>query len=227
MAWTDRWLSWARGPGSEVFDKIFVPIFRDVMPTGGIVLDLGAGEGRLTRALHEMNPACRFICLDRQVSLLCQVSALTPTMAADMRALPLSSDSVDAVIACMTLQETENPEVAVSEIVRILKPRGCVTLLVTHPIASALGADGTMNMRSYGDDGFYERYVRRGGQDISLHGYRYSLSRYINCVAMVGLAIQEVREITWDNSDKWKGVPRFLMIRAIRPWGLSANEADP
>lgn len=224
--WVARWMSWTRGAGIRVFDEIFVPIFRDVVQASGTILDLGAGEGRLTRALREMNPACRFICLDRRISLLRQVGALAPAVTADMRALPLSADSVDAVIACMTLQETDSPEVAVSEIARILKPRGCVTLLVSHPIASAVGEDGTMSVLSYGDDGFYEKEVRSGAQDISLRGHRYSLSRYINCVATAGLVIQEVREIVWNNSPKWTGVPRFLMIRAIRPV-LSANEADP
>lgn len=218
--WADRWLSWARGPGSEVFSEVFVPIFRDAIPAGGIILDLGAGEGRLTRVLREMNPGCRFICLDRRIALLRQVSAFASAVTADMRALPLSAGSVDAVIACMTLQETEDPEVAVGEVARILKPRGCATFLVSHPIASAVDAEGTMNMLAYGDGGFYEKHVRSSGQDISLRGYRYSLSRYVNCVATAGLAVQEVREITWDNSAKWKGVPRFLMIRATRPGGL-------
>lgn len=99
------------------------------IPSGAIVLDLGAGTGKLTRLLV---PRFRRVVavepLEGMRELLAVLVPQAEVIAGSAEAIPLQSDSVDAVF-CAEAFHWFDGDRALPEIVRVLRPRGVLVLL--------------------------------------------------------------------------------------------------
>ena len=96
----------------------------------GVVLDLGAGTGRVTRELRHRYRSALVIALDIAPGMLREARRhLRPwrrfeRVCADALRLPLADASVDLVFSSLMLQWCEPLEQALAEVRRVLKPRG-------------------------------------------------------------------------------------------------------
>ncbi len=101
------------------------------LPAGATVVDVPCGGGV---ALRELDPAhdIRFIAVDASSAMLDRLRAkaakrsLTQveTVEADMRELPLPDASADLVCSYSALHMIDDPQTAIAEIARVLKPGG-------------------------------------------------------------------------------------------------------
>jgi ArsR family transcriptional regulator len=105
-------------------------------PPGLRVADIGTGTGILALELAELG--LDVIGIDRSESMLEAARAKRPSgpdvgqlefRAGDAHALPLPDDSVDAAFAHMVLHSLEDPDRAVCEMARIVRPGGLVILV--------------------------------------------------------------------------------------------------
>jgi len=100
----------------------------DLRP-GRTVLDLGAGTGKLTRALVETG--ARVIALEPGDEMRAQLAAVVPDaepIAAGAEAIPLPDGSVDAATAAQSFHWFR-PDEALPEIHRVLRPGGGLGLV--------------------------------------------------------------------------------------------------
>ena len=94
-----------------------------------VVLDLGAGTGRVTRELKRRYPRALVIALDIAPGMLREARRHQgwwrrfARVCADAQRLPLATGSVDLVFSSLMLQWCE-PEFALAEVRRVLKPTG-------------------------------------------------------------------------------------------------------
>jgi ArsR family transcriptional regulator len=102
------------------------------------VADLGCGDGYL--AIEASRFAKRVIAVDRSESVLARAKALAARLRlgeganiewtrGEIENLPIDSGSVDVALLSQALHHAEDPEVALAEAVRILRPGGRVLLL--------------------------------------------------------------------------------------------------
>jgi SAM-dependent methyltransferase len=124
--------------GSDVYERAR-PSYPDValdlvadeadVTAGRLVLDLAAGTGKLTRQLDgrgvrcvaaEPSPSMREVFLEAVPGV--------PVMAATAESLPLAGGSMDAVVVAQAFHWFD-PEPALAEIGRVLRPRGGLALL--------------------------------------------------------------------------------------------------
>ena len=110
---------------------------------GAVVLDLGSGPGR--HAFEALRRGARVICADLSRPDLSQAASVLMAMVrageapagssfavvqADARHLPFPDRSLDHVVAAEVLEHVTQDELAISEIVRVLRPGGTVAISV-------------------------------------------------------------------------------------------------
>lgn len=119
--------------------EAFTRVFPDVVDVSGesLFLEVGTGSGRITRGLTELllSSGGRLIGVDLSHRKLCRLAAQTaahPTclVQADARRLPFPSATFDAVITARVLHLVDDPELALREFGRLLKPSGVYVRLV-------------------------------------------------------------------------------------------------
>ncbi len=96
------------------------------------VLELGPGPGYFSVAVARALPKGQLLLVDLQPAMLAKAKArLTPSglnnihyYAADARALPLEDCSIDLAFLVAALGEVSEPELALRELFRVLRPGG-------------------------------------------------------------------------------------------------------
>lgn len=113
-----------------------------VWPHGGDVLEVGCGPGRLWEGIAELIPQVRLTLTDLSDGMLAaaaeavrQIAAieLVATEACDARELPFADDSFDVVVANHMLYHVPEPQRAVAEFARVLRPEGTLLAATNGP----------------------------------------------------------------------------------------------
>lgn len=113
----------------------------------GIVLDVGAGTGRMTGALKKRYRSALVVALDLSPGMLHeakrhqQLFRRFERVCGDATRLPVADASVDVVVSSLMLQWCDPPDPAFAEIRRVLKPDGLFAF-------STLGPDTLRELRS-------------------------------------------------------------------------------
>jgi len=105
------------------------------------ILDCGVGSGSLSIALASlMTGPADFHAVDTSAEMLVQAKSLMQhaeldphLQQADVMSLPYEDQSFDVVMAAHVLEHLPDPQSALAEMVRVLKPGGMVFLCVTRP----------------------------------------------------------------------------------------------
>ena len=125
--------------------------------TPKVILDLGAGTGRMTARLKRRYRRSLVIALDLAPGMLHEARRHQQWLrrfervCADAMRLPFTDASVDVVISSLMLQWCDPPDIAFAEIRRVLKPDGFLAFTTLGPDtlgelrAAWAEADGDMN----------------------------------------------------------------------------------
>jgi SAM-dependent methyltransferase len=223
------WTTWARTPGHDSFTRFHGERFFELLPPPGrLTVDLGAGEGRVGRALR---PRGYNVLEVEGATFLARANAELSdgdVVNADVARLPLRDAIADLAIAFMSLQDVDDMRGAVAEAARVLQPGGHLVMAIVHPFNSA-GAFAKAEPgeaerdRRFVVDGSYftkRRYtddVERGGLTMRFESEHRPLESYTRALEAAGFAIEALRELGEPNpDDKWFRMPLFLDLRAVR-----------
>lgn len=222
-----EWIPWARTPGHDSYWKFHRDAFLPLVPDPGrLTVDLGCGEGRVTRDLAALGH--RVVGVDASPAMSHAAThhpeSAGPAVVGDAAQLPLATGIADCVVAHMSLQDVDDMEAAVREIARILRPGGHLVLAIVHPVNSAGRFVGERDdpTRPFVISGSWfttRRYVdsvERDGLTMTFHSNHRSLQDYTEALACAGFLLERVREPTDQDPDKaWHRIPLFLHIRAV------------
>jgi ubiquinone/menaquinone biosynthesis C-methylase UbiE len=195
-----NWLAWARAPEHDSYHD-YGPIFFEqiVPPPGRRTLDLGCGEGRLTRELRARG---HDVGVDASATL---VTAARETeggqfLVADAANLPIDDDSFDLVVAYNVLMDLDDLQRSLTEVARVLRPSGRLAICVLHPMAEA----GSFASRapdepfvitsSYFEQRHYTATFEREGLTMTFSSSTYTLEAYARALESAGFLIESVRE---------------------------------
>ena len=229
-----EWARFARSPEHDHFFWRFnLPRFLELLPAPrGLTLDVGCGEGRLGRELLRLGH--RVVSFDASTSmarLAARHDEPQPVVVADASSLPVRDDAADLAVAFMSLQDIEDVAGAVREIGRVLRVGGRLCLAVAHPVRSAGGFAGREAVSaftiagSYFDERLWPWSHEHSGVRVSFPGVHRPLEVYTRALEDAGLLIEALREPAPDEGHaaeraevaRWRRVPCFLHIRAVRP----------
>jgi SAM-dependent methyltransferase len=234
-AWEEHaeaFIAWAREPGHDSYWRFHRDAFLSLVPAAGRrTLDLGCGEGRLSRDLKARGHDV--VGIDASPTMVAAARDMDPeieTHLADAAALPFADGAFDCVAAFMSLQDVDDLRGAIRESARVLEPGGRLCVATVHPINSAgrfLSDDPASPLvieGSYLEPFRYEEKVERDGLEMTFISDHRPLQAYTEALADTGLLIERVREpampesgMVGERSRRWQRIPLFLHARAVKP----------
>jgi SAM-dependent methyltransferase len=230
-----NWATLVRAPGGDrSHDDINLPALRELLPEpAGSTLDLGCGEGRLSRFLR--TAGYRVAGVDAAPTMV-QLAAghpdAAPAVLADAVALPFGNGTFDLVVAYMCLHDMDAMPAAVAEAARVLCRSGRLCAAIPHPVNSAGEFDSKAADAPFVISGSYldcEPVTWTATRDdvrLTFHSEHRPLEAYSRALEAAGLLIEAIRELSPaagppaaadEAASRWRRIPMFLQFRAVKP----------
>lgn len=218
-----NWITWVRKPDFDSYWHYRDAFFDLVPPPGTATLDLGCGEGRVTRDLVARGHTVTGI--DAAGALLDAARELDPTsryLLADAANLPLPDASLDLVIAYNVLMDVDDLAGAVREAARVLTVGGRLCLTIVHPMMDLGDIDTVDGERSAYRMSLRHSYFRprkivdtvtRDGLTMTFTGWARPLREYAHALRDAGLLVELIDEPQF-------GKPGASPLAAMIPYHL-------
>jgi ubiquinone/menaquinone biosynthesis C-methylase UbiE len=225
-------IAWFRAPGHDSYWQYHRDQFLDLLPPPGrLTLDIGCGEGRLSRDLEARGH--RVVALDASASMVAAAREADPeieTLLGDAADLPFPDGHADLAIAFMSLQDIDDAAGAIREAARVLEPGGRLCLAVVHPLGSSGRFDGDepdspfVIRGSYLQPFRYRDQMTREGYSVTFESEHRPIEWYFAALEAAGFLVESLREtpvpesaVTEERQRRWQRLPLFLHVRAVRP----------
>jgi SAM-dependent methyltransferase len=222
---------WARAPGHDSYWRFHRDQFLEIVPPPGrLTLDIGCGEGRLSRDLQALGHT--IAAADASPTMVHnarQADASIEVHVANAAKLPFADAAADLAIAFMSLQDIDDMPTAVAEAARVLGSGARFCLAIVHPLQSAGKFASEEPDSSFVIAGSYLKPFRysdeleRDGLAATFTSDHRPLEAYFDALTDAGFVIERLREhavpdaaITRPRHRRWQRLPLFLHVRAVR-----------
>ena len=222
----ENWLRWAKTPGHDAYWSYRWAFFDDLLPPAGRrTLEVGCGEGRVTRDLAAHGHVVTAV--DVSPTLVRHAASTSGDgvfVLGDGAGLPFRDGSFDCAVAYNSLQVIEDMPGAVVEVGRTLRSGGAFAICVTHPMVDmgaflSDAADAAFAVRcDYFAPTRVDDTVERDGLGMRFTGWTHTLEDYARALEAATLHITALREPVPQPGphryDRHRRVPMFLLILA-------------
>jgi SAM-dependent methyltransferase len=225
-----EWTAWARAPNHDAFWAYRASLLAFIGQGAGEALDVGCGEGRISRVLKDcgyrvtaVDPVEQLISAAERAG---SADAYKIAAAAD---LPFENCSFDLAVAYNVLMDVEDVPTALKEVRRVLRPSGTLVISIVHPFADRgrfagpeANAPFVLQRSYFGRERFEGTEVRNGLQ-MHFAGWSQPPESYMTALECVEFAVTSLREPVPDTGDnrshmeRWSRVPLFLWLKARLP----------
>jgi 2-polyprenyl-3-methyl-5-hydroxy-6-metoxy-1,4-benzoquinol methylase len=224
-----EWTTWARSSDHDAFWAYRRSLISFVGGGAGEALDVGCGEGRVSRELKALG--YRVTAADAAVELIqaaAQMGSAHGYAVADAAALPFADNRFDLVVAYNMLMDVEDVPATAKELARVMAPDGELAVSLVHPFRGRGSFAGEepeapfILRGSYFGRERFESVEERHGLRMRFAGWSQPLEAYAAALADAGLAITAIREPCPDpgqGQDRHRHsmrVPLFLWLKARR-----------
>lgn len=221
--WQDEFTD---GADAEYREQI-IPLAVDLLSGYDSVLDVGAGDGQILRALQSADASQSLVGIDPIAAQVAVAKERGGTyVRADAEALAIRDGSFDAALACLVFEHIDGFESALAEVARVLRPGGRFVFMLNHPLLQTPGSgwiDDHILEEQYWRIGPYlveTSVVEEVQKDVFIRFIHRPLHRYLNTLADAGLRLVRMIEPSppegfLSRSDSFRAaaaVPRLLVL---------------
>jgi len=236
--WEDHaqwWIDAFTDGADPEYEEQILPLAATELAGARRVLDVGCGEGQLTRLAAGLSSVNVAVGIDPTVNQI-RVAAARGGGAAFVRAaadrLPFADATFDAVVACLVFEHIDAVDEAIADVARVLLPGGRFCLLLNHPLLQTPGS-GWIDDQVLDPPEQYWRVgpylveaatVEEVEPGVHIRFVHRPLSRYVNTLAANGLYVTRMIEpappagflaLATEYADA-ATVPRLLYLRATK-----------
>lgn len=171
-------------------------IYELLPPASGLTVDLGCGEGRLTRELASRG--YDVVGIDASTALVDEARAADPSgryEVASIAALPFEDGAAQLAVCVNVLPHVHDLDSAAAEVARVLAPGGAFLVGTIHPVAHAGKHDeesGELRITDYWDSEL--EAVPLG--EHTVHHVRRTIEDYVTALLGAGFALSALREVS-------------------------------
>ena len=183
------------------YEEQIIPLAAECLDGATRVLDIGAGEGQLSRVAARQGAWT--VGLDPTMAQLAvaQARAGGPIYVRGVaESLPFVDASFDAVVACLVFEHIVDVVGPIAEVARVLEPGGRFVFMLNHPLLQAPQSGWVIDHlldESYWRVGPYlteEIVMEELSPGVELPFAHRPLSHYVNAMAGNGLYIERMDE---------------------------------
>ena len=167
------------------------------------ILDLGCGDGQIARALAAQGSDVLGVDPTQlHIDVAIERGGGPQYLLGGATNIPADDESFDAVVACLVFEHIDQMDEAMTEVARVLKPRGQFSFFLNHPLLQTPGS-------GWIDDHIIdppEQYWRIGPylvetesieeveKDVYIRFIHRPLSRYVNALLANGMSLDRMVE---------------------------------
>jgi SAM-dependent methyltransferase len=204
MLWERHATWWQEGFTGGVdpeYEEQVLPLVDRYLQDAGRVLDIGCGEGQVSRRIARLGAGV--VGIDptaSQIRAAFTRGGRARFVQAKAEEVPFPGAAFDAVVLCLVLEHVDPFEPAIHEVARVLEPGGRFLLFLVHPFLQSPGSgwvedlvsgDRFWRIGSYLDDHVAIDEVVPG---VHLEFAYRPLSRYVHVMGEAGLLIEDMVE---------------------------------
>ncbi len=185
------------------YEEQILPLAADLLRGHRRVLDIGAGEGQISRLLSAAGSEVVAIDPTWAQIVVAAERAGGPVFAqAAAAALPFPDDAFDAAVACLVFEHIVDVDEAIAEVARVLRPGGRFAFFLNHPLLQTPNSgwiddqmlDPPEQYWRIGDYLVEDETVEEVELGVFIPFIHRPLSRYVNAMAAAGLLVERMVE---------------------------------
>ncbi len=202
-AHADWWIDgFTEGADPEYVEQI-LPMARAELSAYGRILDIGCGDGQISRMLATVGSTV--VGIDptwNQIAVAQERGGGAVYARSGAAPLPFAGASFDAAVACLVFEHIDDVDAAIGEVARVLRPGGRFSFFLNHPLLQTPGSswidDHTVDPpEQYWRVGPYlaeQSFVEQVERGVFIRFVHRPLSRYLNALADHGLVLEHMIE---------------------------------
>jgi SAM-dependent methyltransferase len=188
------------GADMEYVEQV-LPMVAQRLPESGLGVDVGCGEGQVTRLMADGGlDAVGIDPFARQIERATDRGGAFAR--ADAVAIPVRDQTAAVVVSVLVIEHVEDMDTAIGEMARVLRPGGRLVLVLNHPLIQTPGSGWIDDFvldppEHYWRVGQYLNEVdsvEQVDKGVFVRFHHRPLARYVNAAAANGLVIEEMVE---------------------------------
>lgn len=190
------------GADPEYVEQI-LPLARELLSGRERVLDIGAGEGQISRLAADLGS--EVVAIDptwAQISEAAQRAGGPSFAQSGAAALPFADEAFDAAVACLVFEHIRDVDDAIAEVARVLRPGGRFAFFLNHPLLQTPNSgwiddqmlDPPEQYWRIGDYLVEDETIEEVERGVFIPFIHRPLSRYVNALADHGLLLEQMHE---------------------------------
>lgn len=201
----DWWIDGFTDGVDPEYEEQILPLIVGELADALRILDVGCGEGQVSRRLAAAKSGRRVVGVDptvRHIEVATARGGDVEYRVGFVDDLPFEDESFDAVVACLVFEHVDDLDSAIAEVSRVLVPGGTFLFLLNHPLLQTPNS-------GWIDDQILdppEQYWRIGEYlteavnveevepGVRVRFVHRPLGRYLNALASCGLVLEYMHE---------------------------------